>query len=186
MSTDTQALQRLAEFGQSVWVDYLSRELMESGELARLVREDAVVGAQRRRDRRGEQRIVRRDDPGVEDEQVEEKTDRPEDRGQPEQVAAERGLHEVDRIGPLARAPIDRKFGGVYATGSSIATSAPVITSASVTLAADAAPPCASTMRRTSDRPSPIPCAPGDRAESAPMTKGSKARGRTASLNPGP
>lgn len=36
--------QRLAGLGQSVWVDYLSRELLESGELARLVREDAVVG----------------------------------------------------------------------------------------------------------------------------------------------
>jgi len=44
MSTDTQALQRLAEFGQSVWIDFLSRELLETGELARLVREDAVVG----------------------------------------------------------------------------------------------------------------------------------------------
>jgi transaldolase len=44
MSTDAQALQRLAEFGQSVWIDFLSRELLESGELARLVREDAVVG----------------------------------------------------------------------------------------------------------------------------------------------
>src|SRR5581483_4377093 len=44
MSTDTQALQRLADFGQSVWIDYLSRELLQSGELARLVREDAVVG----------------------------------------------------------------------------------------------------------------------------------------------
>src|SRR5438132_6913892 len=37
-------LQRLAELGQSVWIDYLSRELLASGELARLVREDAVVG----------------------------------------------------------------------------------------------------------------------------------------------
>jgi transaldolase len=37
-------LQRLAELGQSVWIDYLSRELLEGGELARLVREDAVVG----------------------------------------------------------------------------------------------------------------------------------------------
>jgi transaldolase len=37
-------LQRLAVLGQSVWIDYLSRELLESGELARLVREDAVVG----------------------------------------------------------------------------------------------------------------------------------------------
>ena len=37
-------LLRLADLGQSVWIDYLSRELLESGELARLVREDAVVG----------------------------------------------------------------------------------------------------------------------------------------------
>jgi transaldolase len=37
-------LQRLAELGQSVWIDYLSRELLVSGELAQLVREDAVVG----------------------------------------------------------------------------------------------------------------------------------------------
>ena len=44
MSTDTQALQRLAELGQSVWIDYLSRELLEGGELARLMPEDAVVG----------------------------------------------------------------------------------------------------------------------------------------------
>lgn len=37
-------LQRLAELGQSVWIDYLSRDLIESGGLARLVRDDAVVG----------------------------------------------------------------------------------------------------------------------------------------------
>jgi len=37
-------LRRLSELGQSVWIDYLSRELLERGELARLVREDAVVG----------------------------------------------------------------------------------------------------------------------------------------------
>jgi len=37
-------LQRLAEFGQSVWIDYLSRDLLDSGGLARLVAEDAVVG----------------------------------------------------------------------------------------------------------------------------------------------
>ena len=40
----TRPLQRLAEFGQSVWIDYLSRDLLASGELARLVAEDAVVG----------------------------------------------------------------------------------------------------------------------------------------------
>jgi transaldolase len=37
-------LQRLAELGQSVWIDYLSRDLLESRELARLIEEDAVVG----------------------------------------------------------------------------------------------------------------------------------------------
>jgi len=40
----TPPLQRLAEFGQSVWIDYLSRDLLDSGELARLVAADAVVG----------------------------------------------------------------------------------------------------------------------------------------------
>jgi transaldolase len=37
-------LQQLADHGQSVWIDYLSRDLVESGELARLIRDDAVVG----------------------------------------------------------------------------------------------------------------------------------------------
>ena len=45
MATKTaQPLQRLAEFGQSVWIDYLSRDLLDGGGLARLVAEDAVVG----------------------------------------------------------------------------------------------------------------------------------------------
>jgi len=37
-------LRRLSALGQSVWIDYLSRDLLASGELARLVEEDAVVG----------------------------------------------------------------------------------------------------------------------------------------------
>src|SRR5436305_544521 len=37
-------LQQLADHGQSVWIDYLSRHLLYSGELARMMREDAVVG----------------------------------------------------------------------------------------------------------------------------------------------
>ena len=37
-------LHRLSDLGQSVWVDSLSREWLETGELARLMREDAVVG----------------------------------------------------------------------------------------------------------------------------------------------
>jgi transaldolase len=37
-------LQRLSELGQSVWIDYLSRDLIESGKLARLIDEYAVVG----------------------------------------------------------------------------------------------------------------------------------------------
>jgi len=38
------ALSRLGALGQSVWIDYLSRELIESGGLARLVQDNAVVG----------------------------------------------------------------------------------------------------------------------------------------------
>ena len=37
-------LKQLSELGQSVWIDYLSRELIRTGELARMMREDAVVG----------------------------------------------------------------------------------------------------------------------------------------------
>jgi len=37
-------LHQLSALGQSVWIDYLSRELIESGALSRAVEEDAVVG----------------------------------------------------------------------------------------------------------------------------------------------
>ncbi len=37
-------LHQLSELGQSVWIDYLSRDMLRSGELARLHEEDAVVG----------------------------------------------------------------------------------------------------------------------------------------------
>jgi transaldolase len=37
-------LHRLAELGQSVWIDFLSRDMLRTGELARLMKEDAVVG----------------------------------------------------------------------------------------------------------------------------------------------
>jgi transaldolase len=37
-------LHELSELGQSVWVDSLSREWLETGELARMMREDVVVG----------------------------------------------------------------------------------------------------------------------------------------------
>ena len=37
-------LHQLAENGQSVWIDFLSRALLRGGELARMVREDAVTG----------------------------------------------------------------------------------------------------------------------------------------------
>jgi transaldolase len=37
-------LHELSELGQSVWIDFLSRHLLESGELARMMEEDAVVG----------------------------------------------------------------------------------------------------------------------------------------------
>src|SRR5215210_9227362 len=37
-------LHKLSALGQSVWIDYLSRELLQTGELERMMREDAVVG----------------------------------------------------------------------------------------------------------------------------------------------
>jgi transaldolase len=37
-------LQQLSELGQSVWIDFLSRDLIHSGALERKMREDAVVG----------------------------------------------------------------------------------------------------------------------------------------------
>jgi transaldolase len=37
-------LHQLSDQGQSVWIDYLSRDMLEEGELARMMREDAVVG----------------------------------------------------------------------------------------------------------------------------------------------
>ena len=37
-------LQQLTELGQSVWIDSLSREMLETGELERLIREDSVRG----------------------------------------------------------------------------------------------------------------------------------------------
>jgi transaldolase len=37
-------LHKLSALGQSVWIDYLSRDLIDTGELARMMDEDAVVG----------------------------------------------------------------------------------------------------------------------------------------------
>jgi transaldolase len=37
-------LHKLSALGQSVWIDYLSRQLLQTGRLARMMEEDAVVG----------------------------------------------------------------------------------------------------------------------------------------------
>ena len=37
-------LKRLAELGQSVWYDYIRRDLYTSGELRRLIDEDGLPG----------------------------------------------------------------------------------------------------------------------------------------------
>src|SRR5881409_2371393 len=37
-------LHKLSALGQSVWIDYLSRQMLQSGKLARMMEEDAVVG----------------------------------------------------------------------------------------------------------------------------------------------
>jgi transaldolase len=43
MATSTR-LHQLVDHGQSVWIDFLSRDLLRGGELAGMVREDAVTG----------------------------------------------------------------------------------------------------------------------------------------------
>jgi transaldolase/glucose-6-phosphate isomerase len=40
----TNPLQQLAAAGQSIWLDYMHRKLMQTGELKRLIEEDAVTG----------------------------------------------------------------------------------------------------------------------------------------------
>src|SRR3954465_15504511 len=37
-------LHKLSALGQSVWIDYLSRQMLKSGKLARMMERDAVVG----------------------------------------------------------------------------------------------------------------------------------------------
>jgi len=45
MEMDTaQSLQQLATLGQSLWYDYISRELLDSGEFERLIRDDGIKG----------------------------------------------------------------------------------------------------------------------------------------------
>ena len=39
-----QSLQQLATLGQSLWYDYISRELLDSGEFERLIRDDGIKG----------------------------------------------------------------------------------------------------------------------------------------------
>ena len=40
----TNPLKMLQEYGQSVWLDFVSRELLKSGELGRLIAEDGLRG----------------------------------------------------------------------------------------------------------------------------------------------
>ena len=44
MSMSKSRLHQLSELGQSVWIDFLSREMLQTGKLERMMREDAVVG----------------------------------------------------------------------------------------------------------------------------------------------
>jgi transaldolase len=37
-------LKQLTRFGQSIWLDYIRRDLMSSGELKRLIEEDGLGG----------------------------------------------------------------------------------------------------------------------------------------------
>ena len=44
MSMSESRLHQLSALGQSVWIDFLSREMLQTGELEQLMRDDAVVG----------------------------------------------------------------------------------------------------------------------------------------------
>ena len=44
VGAETNPLLRLAELGQSIWYDYITRDLLLSGELNRLIREDGLRG----------------------------------------------------------------------------------------------------------------------------------------------
>jgi len=44
ISKKTNPLRGLSEYGQSVWLDYIRRSLITSGELKRLVAEDGLRG----------------------------------------------------------------------------------------------------------------------------------------------
>src|SRR5712691_8095788 len=37
-------LHKLSALGQSVWIDFLSRQMLQSGKLAKMMEQDAVVG----------------------------------------------------------------------------------------------------------------------------------------------
>src|SRR5438552_18068581 len=37
-------LHKLSALGQSVWIDFISRQMLQSGKLAKMMEEDAVVG----------------------------------------------------------------------------------------------------------------------------------------------
>jgi transaldolase len=99
-------LQRLHEAGVSIWLDTLSRELLESGEFERLVRECAVTGATSNptifakaitgSDRYDDQlrRVV---DAGVRD---------------PQEIFFELGLEDVRRAAQLLRPVYDATAGG--------------------------------------------------------------------------
>src|SRR5918912_934864 len=44
MSASESRLHQVSELGQSIWIDFLSREMLQTGGLERLMRDDAVVG----------------------------------------------------------------------------------------------------------------------------------------------
>ena len=56
-------LRRLGAQGQSVWLDYIRRDLIDTGELARLVREDGVRGQPRPQHACADDRIAGSADP---------------------------------------------------------------------------------------------------------------------------
>ncbi len=44
MNANKNSLQKLADFGQSIWLDYIRRQMITGGELAKLIEEDGLRG----------------------------------------------------------------------------------------------------------------------------------------------
>src|SRR3954464_8906171 len=100
----TSRLHELSDQGQSVWIDFLSRPLLQDGDLERLMREDAVVGVT------SNPTIFQKaiSSGGAYDEQIQEVLERCED---PKEVFLELAVRDVQDACDVLRPVYDRSDG---------------------------------------------------------------------------